>query len=459
MTDFAPALMRPVAERLHGAFAAEEADSQRQLVRVRLIAAVLVGLWIPVTSPDWVVLYYEGIVVVFALLSFAPLWLRRAGYYAPWQRYPFVALDLALVTFAVIYPNPLCAPCVAMPAAIALDFPNELYYFLIIALSVFSYSPRVVLWSGLAAALAWTIGVLWIVQQPGVYADFAPSTAEPDMPLDERLAHMTDPARIDIPSVIQQDILFVIVAGILAAAVQRTRRLVFRQAEVERERANLARHFSPNMVEQLAHADAPLAEVRRQDVAVLFVDIIGFTRASAGEPPERVIGLLRDFHGRMATLVFRHGGTLDKFLGDGLMATFGTPRAGADDARRALACARDMVRAIADWNRTRLDAGESPIEVGVGAHYGPVVLGDIGDEHRLEFAVIGDTVNIASRLENLTRELGVTLIASNELVARVRDEGGGADLFGGLRAQDQAVRGREGLMRVWALARPAPAPA
>ena len=99
------------------------------------------------------------------------------------------------------------------------------------------------------------------------------------------------------------------------------------------------------------------------------------------------------------------------------------------------------------------------IEVGVGAHYVPVVLGDIGDEHRLEFAVIGDTVNIASRLENLTRELGVTLIASNELVARVRDEGGGADLFGGLRAQDQAVRGREGLMRVWALARPAPAPA
>ena len=109
------------------------------------------------------------------------------------------------------------------------------------------------------------------------------------------------------------------------------------------------------MVEELARTDAPLGQVRRQDVAVLFADIAGFTDASANQPPEDVIALLRDFHGRMAKAVFAHEGTLDKFLGDGLMATFGTPRAGADDARRALGCARDMVVAVADWNRTRLD--------------------------------------------------------------------------------------------------------
>ena len=456
MTDFAPALMGPVAERLRGAFAAEEADSQRRLVRARLIAAVLIALRIPVTLPDWTALYYEGLVLVFALLSFVPLWLRRADLYMPWQRYLFVALDLALMTVAVIPLNPMCEPCAGMPAAITLDFPNDLYYFLLIGLSVFSYAPRLVMWSGIAAALAWTVGVLWILDQPGVYATFGNPVTWETWSLDERVAFAIDPARVHVPDVIQQDILFIIVAGILAAAVHRTRRLVYRQAEAERERTNLARHFSPNMVEELARTDKPLDGERRQDIAVLFVDIVGFTQVSAGRPPEEVIGLLRGFHGHMAEAVFAHEGTLDKFLGDGLMATFGTPHARADDASRALACARDMVGAIADWNGERAAAGETPVVIGIGAHFGPVVMGDIGDEHRLEFAVIGDTVNIASRLENLTRDLGVALIASDDLIARVRAEGGADALHDGMNAQEQTLRGRDGVMRIWALAREAP---
>ncbi len=338
----------------------------------------------------------------------------------------FVSLDLALLTFAVIPINPICDACAGMPAAITLNFPNELYYFLIIALSVFSYSPRLVLWSGLAAAFAWTLGILWILGQPDTYASFGAPAAWEGWALDERIGYFTDPAKVHVPDVIQQDLLFIVVAGILAAAVHRTRRLVYRQAEAERERTNLARHFSPNMVEELAHTDAPLGEVRRQDVAVLFADIVGFTQASAGQPPERVIALLREFHGRMAKVVFAHDGTLDKFLGDGFMATFGTPRIGPHDALNALGCGRDMVVAISAWNREREAVGEEPVRVGIGVHYGPVVLGDIGDEHRLEYAVLGDTVNTASWLERLTRELGVSLVASDDLIAAVRGGGGGA---------------------------------
>jgi hypothetical protein len=146
MTDLAPALMGPVAERLRGAFAAEETDSQRRLVRARLIAAALIALWVPVSLQDWTALYYEGTALVFALLSFVPLWLRHAGLHAPWQRYLFVALDLTLLTVAVVPLNPLCDLCAGMPAAMTLDFPNDLYYFLIIDLSVFSYAPRLVMW-------------------------------------------------------------------------------------------------------------------------------------------------------------------------------------------------------------------------------------------------------------------------------------------------------------------------
>ena len=108
---------------------------------------------------------------------------------------------------------------------------------------------------------------------------------------------------------------------------------------------------------------------------------------------------LREFHARMEQEVFRHKGTLDKYLGDGLMATFGTPFAGNADASNALRCAQAMMAAVDRWNGERQAAGEPPICVSFGLHYGPVVLGDIGLTC-LEFAVIGSTVNAASRLES-----------------------------------------------------------
>ena len=317
---------------------------------------------------------------------------------------------------------------------------------------MFSYSPRVVVWSGIAAALAWTVGMLYILALPDTTLAVRPANWSA-MTTAQRVEVLTDPSRINFAEVAKQDIMFLVTAAILAAAVRRTRRLAYRHAAAERDRANLARHFSPNMVDELARADRPLDAVRRENIAVIFVDIVDFTGASADEPPERIIGLLRDFHGRMANLVFRHGGTLDKFLGDGLMATFGKPRTADDDASRALACARGMAESVAEWNRERLRAGERPIEVGIGVHYGPVVLGNIGDENRLEFAVVGDTVNVASRLESLTRDLGVSLIASEALIAEVRATSGALALLEDLRPDERPLRGRAGTMPVWTLAR------
>jgi adenylate cyclase len=123
----------------------------------------------------------------------------------------------------------------------------------------------------------------------------------------------------------RQALLLLVFAGGLAVIVRRSRRLVERQVEAERARGNLARYFSPNRVQELADADAPLAQTREQPVAVLFVDLVGFTAWSTGATPEAVIRLLRDFHARMVAAVFAHDGTVDKYLGDGLMVTFGTP--------------------------------------------------------------------------------------------------------------------------------------
>jgi adenylate cyclase len=148
--------------------------------------------------------------------------------------------------------------------------------------------------------------------------------------------------------------------------------------------------------------------------------------------------------------VFRHDGTLDKYLGDGLMATFGTPFTGDCDAGNALRCAQAMIGSMEELNLERRHRGEPPIELSLGLHYGPVVLGDIG-LNRLEFAVIGTTVNTASRLEALTREFGCALVASNELVQRARAEGqcANADFIHLVEKPACSVRGIEQPVAIW----------
>ncbi len=219
--------------------------------------------------------------------------------------------------------------------------------------------------------------------------------------------------------------------------------------EAERKRASLARYFSPNMVDELMQSGGDLDTARIQLVAVLFVDMIGFTRISARLPSVEVIGLLREFLGFFEEAVFAHGGTLDKYLGDGLMATFGTPRPGPQDATSALTCARAMAEKIVVWNAHRQSAGLESLRIGIGVHYGEVVLGDIGGERRMEFAVIGDTVNIASRLQDMTRAFDIAILASGAVIDAVKREGGEHLLREFRDMGEHQLRGREGTIPLW----------
>jgi len=176
-----------------------------------------------------------------------------------------------------------------------------------------------------------------------------------------------------------------------------------------------------------------------------------FERALRHEP-QTVVATLRAFHGKLERAVFDHGGTLDKFLGDGVMATFGTPTVGPHDARNALAAALTTCATIASWNGERTTRGEPPIRVSIGIHYGPVVLGDIGSERRMEFAVLGDVVNVAQRLEGLTRRLDCQIVVSDDVVQALRAQSPReADAllagFGAAPAQD--LRGRARPVAVW----------
>jgi len=222
--------------------------------------------------------------------------------------------------------------------------------------------------------------------------------------------------------------------------------------EAERARNNLSRYFSPNIVELLAAQDEPLGAVRRETVGVLFADIVGFTQMAETMPPEAVMAMLREFHARMTAQIFACGGTVDKYIGDAIVAVFGVPSASSKDAANALACAEKMIEALERWNDERERAAADRLAMGIGIHYGPAVLGDVGSEYSMSFTVIGDTVNTAARLQTLTRTLGTPLVVGDTLVSAVKTSC--PDIASEITAQledqgEHSLRGRAGPVRIW----------
>ncbi|MDA9405456.1 adenylate/guanylate cyclase domain-containing protein [Bradyrhizobium sp. CCBAU 45384] len=238
----------------------------------------------------------------------------------------------------------------------------------------------------------------------------------------------------------------ILLCGVLAGSVGAQLRRQFGAsiaAATARDRVTnlFGQHVSPQVVERLmAEGTSVAGDIRR--VAVMFVDFRGFTAGAQSRTPQEVVDRLDGAFAVLVDILDRHGGIVNKFLGDGFLALFGAPLEASDAAHRAVAAGREMLIAM-----DHINAQTSwPLRIGIGIHFGEVVAGNIGSPRRKEYTVIGDTVNFASRLEALNKEFGSQLLISASVREALGEDGEDAVALG-----EVTVRGYEQPVAVFQL--------
>jgi adenylate cyclase len=331
-------------------------------------------------------------------------------------RFVNAVIETSLPTVVLWWVSDYSSPAIAFGT-----WPSMLYFVFIIA-STLRLNFVLPVFTGTVAAAGYM--VLAFALLPGVAGD----------PMLEPRYHLLKAA-------------IMVVSGLVAGAVALRLRTKFRHAVEEaasRERVTnlFGQHVSPAVVDRLLENPAEFAgEVR--DICVMFLDIRNFTANARERRPEAVVAYLNAAFAFMIDAVDRHSGFINKFLGDGFMAVFGAPLHDPDAARHAVAAARDILSEI---DRRRASGGDWPLEIGVGLHLGPAVIGNVGSPRRKEFTAIGDTVNLAARLEQLTKERGSRLIVSDTVVGALGDAADAPRPLG-----TAEIKGYPKPLRIWAL--------
>jgi adenylate cyclase len=240
--------------------------------------------------------------------------------------------------------------------------------------------------------------------------------------------------------------LFIVGLFTFAARIVQQRSI---SGQLQHERDNLARYQSPLLAEFLAEQQNPSFDQRAQEAAVMFVDVAGFTRRAERLGPTATVAFLRELHGRIERSALANRGVIEQFMGDGAMIIFGLPEPKPDDAARALAASQQLLDILSDWNLDLEAAGQEPVRLRIGLHYGAVIAALLGGERQGQITVAGDTVNVASRLQEMGKEHNAAIVASAEFVASVHKAHRDDMLTGMRRLAGQQVRGRNETIDLW----------
>jgi adenylate cyclase len=402
-----------------------EAERTVSLIRVAmavglalLIAATVAGMGLPSEVIRTQVAAAYAILAVYLGLGLVAWRLARPGRLRPWMPWVFTTGDGALLLFNIAFN----AENLGVSMAFATVFPVVWLAPLTVSFTVLRYRPGLQAYSGALlvlgmAALGWSHGAAPVGPLPPA-ASFA------------------------LPPNLMRLAMFAGCVAVLVLAAKRRRDLLTRAVDETARRAEYQRYLPPPVADLVARGEIDrLRRGWRAEAAMLMVDIRGFTGLSETLDPAALGRFVTAYRRRLGEVVEAHGGMVDKFVGDGAVVLFGVPQPRATAAADALACARALVAALAEIEGR-------PLRLAIGAHWGEVIVGAVGDEARLEFTALGDAVNVAARLEEVAKAEDVPVVASAPLLAAA--DVAAADWRPLARRQ---VRGRRGALALFAPAR------
>ena len=409
---------------------AEEERSERLIGWVQLaITAIFAALYMIAPRPsDAMDAMFEPVpMVLTAYGAFTVVRLVAAyrGYLPGWLLVMSMLADVGLL-YALIWTFHLAY---AQPAPFYLKVPTFAYIFVFIAIRALRFDPRFVLSQGIFAATGWLLMFIYAIEAGGSGV------------ITRSFSDYLTQNRVLVGAELDKIFTILLCAGVLSLALYRARRTLFDAVREGAARRDMGRFFGAGVADEIAmreDAAAPGDAVDR-DAAVVMLDLRGFTAFASAHPPGAVVALLTEYHRRILPIIVANGGMVDKFLGDGIMATFGALKpsdTAAADAVRALLAVVQESRA---WNKHVAALGYPPMPINGGAAAGRVVAATLGSDARLEFTVIGRAANLAAKLEKYNKEAGSRALTDAATLARAKEQGlevagrplGSRDLAGG----------------------------
>jgi adenylate cyclase len=411
---FGPALMRRPPDRVVRAIRRQEENSE-----------ILVG-WMQIAAIIFFAIFYSLAPKAFASdVRFAPVPVTLGAYTL------FTALRLVLAYRAVLRTWFLTISVVIdivvlmitiwsfhlqynQPPTLYLKAPTLLYVFIIISLRALRFDPRWVILAGTSAALGWLVLLVYALHGESMSAVLTHSYVEYAMSL-----------KLLVGAEVDKIVSIMMVTAVLAVVLVRARRLLVRSVADAAATVELSRFFAPDVAETIIDADEairPGVGVLRR-AAAMFIDLRGFTTLSTTMEPTGIVGMLGEYQALVVPIIRSHRGSVSTYLGDGIMVTFGATRDSNTCAADALAATEELVEALRLWAEGRRVENLPGPEAGIGVAWGTVIYGAIGTEDRLEYAVIGDPVNRAAKLQALTKTLGARALVAGVAWAMAIEQG------------------------------------